>query len=227
MGGKIRLLLVDDQVLFVQSLRTVIEIQASDIEVVGTAGNGEEAVAIVEETRPEVVLMDVRMPVMDGVEAARLIHQRHPAVHLIMLTTFDDDNYVYKALSHGAAGYLLKDIPPSELIASIRAVREGPVLISPSIAARLAEQALHKGFPPLISESGDESDAAERMETLSRREREVLRLVAEGLDNREIAERLFLAEQTVKNHVSTIYSKLDVRDRVHLIRLAMRLKSSS
>jgi DNA-binding NarL/FixJ family response regulator len=222
---KIRVLLADDQVLFVQSLKTVLDLQTDDIEVVGIAGNGREAVEAAESTRPHVVLMDVRMPGMDGVEAARIIHQKHAEIQIIMLTTFDDDNYVYKALSNGAAGYLLKDIPPSELIASIRAIREGPVLISPSVAAKLADHALSFKHAFVVPEGADEAHVRERLETLSRREREVFRLIAEGFDNREISEKLFIAEQTVKNHVSAIYSKFNVRDRVHMIRLAMEFKN--
>jgi DNA-binding NarL/FixJ family response regulator len=200
----------------VESLKTVIEIRAPDISVVGIAHNGMEAVKLVEKYKPQIVLMDVRMPILDGVEATRVIHEKFPEVYVIMLTTFDDDTYVKKALSYGAVGYLLKDIAPSELIASLRAIKKGPVLISPSVAAKLLDHAYGGGFHK------NDSDRETFLKSLSRREREILDLMAQGYDNREIASELTIAEQTVKNHVSIIYDKLGVRDRVQAIQYVIR-----
>lgn len=212
---KTEIILVDDQVLFVESLKTVIEIRAPEITVVGIAHNGEEAVRLVEKRKPSIVLMDVRMPVLDGVEAVRIIHEKFPHIRIIMLTTFDDDVYVKKALNYGAVGYLLKDIAPSELIASLRVIKNGPVLISPSVAAKLVDHAYSS------NEHKNESERDIRLGALSRREREILDLMALGYDNREIAQELSIAEQTVKNHVSIIYDKLGVRDRVQAVQYIM------
>ncbi|MBN1835295.1 MAG: response regulator transcription factor [Spirochaetales bacterium] len=215
---RIRVLLVDDQVLFAESLKTVLETRARDMEVVGVAYDGRQALELVEERRPQVVLMDVRMPGMDGVEAARLVHQRHPEISVLMLTTFDDDEYVRDALRHGAVGYLLKDIGPRELMAAIRATRDGAALVSPAVIQKL----LSRGERP--GEAGP--DAGPRalqppwVGSLSRREREILRLLTRGLDNRAIADGLFIAEQTVKNHVSTIYAKMGAHNRVQAVKLA-------
>lgn len=208
----IRLLLVDDQILFVESLRTVLEVRARDIEVVGVAHDGKEALSKTAELRPDIVLLDVRMPGMDGVEAAREMALRYPGVRVMMLTTFDDDEYVHEALAHGAVGYMLKNVPPNDLIASIRAVVAGTIQVSPSIMEKLIrEQA--SSPPELAGELG----------RLSRREREILYYVSRGVDNQGIARRLFLAEQTVKNHISRIYAKLEVHDRFGLIRRGREL----
>ena len=206
----IRVVLVDDQVLFLRSLKVVLESSAEDISVVGTAGDGSEAVELVDELLPDVVLMDVRMPGMDGVEANRIIHERHPEVAVMMLTTFDDDTYVQNALHDGAVGYLLKDMDPEKLVSSIRALREGAVQLSPSIVHKLMNQV----YQPQSAEGA-------RLAGLNQREREILKLVSQGLDNREIAARINVAEQTVKNYVSTIYHKIGARDRVHAMRIAL------
>ncbi len=219
---KVRILLVDDQVLFIESLKTVLETRTRDFKIVGIAYDGREAIRIVERERPHVVLMDVRMPKMDGVVATRLIHKKYPEIQVMMLTTFDDDEYVHAALHNGAVGYLLKDIPPYELIASIRAMREGAVQISPSIATKLADHAYNSVKNAHSSEGG--FCAPEWFNALSKREMEILKLLSKGLDNREIAERLYIAEQTVKNHVSIIYSKMGARDRVQAVRMALEIK---
>ena len=216
---KIQVLLVDDQTLFVQSLRTVLETRAQDMNVVGVAYDGKKALELVEESHPDIVLMDVRMPVMSGVESTKLIKERYPETKVLMLTTFDDDQYVVEALRLGAVGYLLKDMPPSELISAVRAVHEGGVLISPKVATKLVEKLTvssekEKG-------SSNLSGANLWVNELSSREKKILQLMAQGLDNKEIAKMLFIAEQTVKNHVSVIYSKLGVRDRVQASRLVI------
>lgn len=209
----IRLLLVDDQILFVESLRRLLEIEAEDMSIVDIAYDGEDAVRKVEAHRPDIVLMDVRMPGLDGVGATRKLKEILPDLHIIMLTTFDDDNYVFNALAVGADGYLLKDTAPNELLAAIRAVNEGGVTVSPAVARKLAA-----GRSPLSVEPGLAS--REVVDRLSRRERDVLRLIGEGCDNTDIAARLFLSEQTVKNYVSLLYSKLGVERRSQAIRIS-------
>ena len=203
--AKISLLLADDHILFCQSLRTVLNAEADDIEVIGIARDGEEVLSLVERIRPDVVLMDVRMPRMDGVEATRLIHERFPGTRIMMLTTFDDDEYVRKAMEYGAEGYLLKDTPLPNLIMAVRALTEGIVQVSPSVVKKLIS-----GTTPAEAEEGTFRDW---VKTLSPREKEILHLIAQGRDNTEIARELFIAEQTVKNHISDIYFKLDVHDR--------------
>ncbi|HTX73755.1 MAG TPA: response regulator transcription factor, partial [Rectinemataceae bacterium] len=192
--SRIRVLLVDDQALFVESLRTVIERSASDIEVVGVARNGAEAVALLTGQPCDLVVMDVRMPVMDGVEATRRIRELRPDARIMMLTTFEDDEYVKEALEHGAVGYILKDIAPAELIASIRVVAGGAFLIAPSVARSLIRRAyLKPEFSP--------TPEPEWLRQLSRREREILGHLVEGRTNKEIAAELCIAEQTVRNHI--------------------------
>jgi DNA-binding NarL/FixJ family response regulator len=208
---KITLLLADDHVLFCESLRTVLATEAHDIDVIGIARDGKEVLALVEERHPDVVLMDVRMPGMDGVQATRLIHERFPGTRVMMLTTFDDDEYVREAMKYGAEGYLLKDTPLPNLIIAIRALQEGVVQVSPAVVMKLA------GGAPAHTGAGQQAEpdggAPAWVRSLSPREKEIARLVAQGLDNPEIARALFIAEQTVKNHMSDIYFKLGVHDR--------------
>jgi DNA-binding NarL/FixJ family response regulator len=199
----------------------VIESRAEDIKVVATASNGHEAVDKVAEFSPDVALLDVRMPEMDGVEAAKQIHQEYPDVSIVMLTTFDDDEYVRDALSYGAVGYLLKDIPPKKLIASIRAVKEGSVMMAPSIAKKLIRQV---SVEPAKSPEEEKEEKPQWLKDLSRRELEVLKLLAEGYDNRQISEQLCIAEQTVKNHVSEIYSKLGTHSRIKTMKMVQKIQ---
>jgi DNA-binding NarL/FixJ family response regulator len=222
---KIRVLLADDQVLFVESLRTVLEIRAEDFEVVGVAGTGREAIQLVMEKHPDIILMDVRMPEMDGVEATKIIHETYPDIHVLMLTTFDDDEYVVEALNHGAAGYMLKDMPPADLIVSLRAVCKGSIIISPQVANKL----LRIRESETKTEDGMEGRSRPLpdgpfLRYLSKREIEILRLIGTGADNARIARKLSIAEQTVKNHVSVIYSKLHVHNRMQAMKLANSLK---
>jgi DNA-binding NarL/FixJ family response regulator len=203
---------VDDQILFAESLKTVLETRSGDIHVMAIAANGKEAVRMAEIHNPDLILMDIRMPEMNGVEAVGLIKEKHPEIKVIMLTTFDDDEYIYSALNNGADGYLLKNTPPEKLISSIEAVRGGLVLISPVIIKHLTKEGalsggLKKEKPPWFDE-------------LSKREKQVLKLISSGLNNHEISEELFIAEQTVKNHVSLIYNKLGTHDRLKVIRMA-------
>ncbi len=223
--SRTRVLLVDDQVLFVESLRTVLETRAEDFEVVGVALSGREAVQLVVEKQPDIILMDVRMPDMDGVEATRIIHEMYPDIHVLMLTTFDDDAYVIEALNHGAAGYVLKDMPPGELIVSLRAVSKGSVIISPQVANKLLKMREGEGKPE--DPAGQKARAPADntfLRYLSKREIEILRLIGKGADNALIARKLSIAEQTVKNHVSVIYSKLHVHNRMQAMALANSLK---
>jgi DNA-binding NarL/FixJ family response regulator len=207
---KIRVLLADDQTLITQSFKIVLETTTDDIQVVGTAKNGFEVLDFLKISPVDVILMDVRMPDMDGVEAARLVRRDHPVVQVIMLTTFDDDNYVKSALQYGVAGYLLKDISTDELVNAVRAAMRGPVLLSPKVAERISSGSRQEELRSLASE-------------LSRREIEILRLVARGFENKDIAESLSMAEQSVKNTLSRIYLKIGVENRKEARRVAWEL----
>lgn len=200
----IRILLADDQALFREALRMLVSSQ-TDLEVVGEASNGEEAVKLAASARPHVVLMDLQMPVMDGVAATRHLHSTHPDCRVIALTTFDSDDYVFDCLRAGAVGYLLKDAPSENLFAAIRAAARGDSFLQPSVTTRVIAEFTRLADAPLA--------IANLIEPLSDREREILRLIAKGSTNREIADALFITEGTVKNHVTNILSKLDVRDR--------------
>jgi len=216
--GRIRLVLVDDQVLFVESLKTVLEVRAEDMEVSGVAHNGQEAIEVIRDTRPDIVLMDVRMPGMDGVEAARIIDEQFPGIKVMMLTTFDDDIYVEEAMKYNAVGYMLKNLPPQDLIDSIRAVHNGTIQISPSIMKKILKSGEGK-------EINDGSTVS--VKDFSRREREVLYLISKGYNNFQIAGHLFIAEQTVKNHIAKIYSKIGVHDRFNAAEIGKSLHIGS
>jgi DNA-binding NarL/FixJ family response regulator len=197
----ISLLIADDQRLMRDGLRTLLELEA-DFRVAGEAENGQDALEKYAALQPDVVLMDIRMPVMDGVEAIRRLRAAAPGARVIILTTFDDDETVFEGLRAGALGYLLKDVSGEELADAIRTVARGGALIDPSITRKVVAEFTRMASP-----------AARLDEPLSRREVEILRLLAEGQTNREIAARLYLAEGTVKNYVSNILSKIGARDR--------------
>ena len=204
MADPVTILLVDDQRLMREGLRTLLELE-SGLRVVGEASQGQEALDQYASLQPDVVLMDVRMPVMDGVESTRQLMSQWPRCRVIILTTFDDE-YVFEGLRAGALGYLLKDVSIQELADAIRTVMAGGVLIEPSVARKVvAEFARMTSSAPTTRFGLDEP--------LSEREIDILRLLAQGLTNREIAQRLFLAEGTVKNYVTNILSKIGVRDR--------------
>jgi DNA-binding NarL/FixJ family response regulator len=208
----IRVVVVDDQEL-VRSGFCVILDAADGITVVGEAGNGEAAVAAVAAHRPDVVLMDIRMPGMDGLEATRLItRDSSPAPKVVMLTTFDLDDYVYEALRAGASGFLLKDSPRHDLIAAIRAAAAGDALLAPSVTRRLIEAFARR--PP------EATPSPSQLASLTARERDVLLLLARGRSNAEIAVALFVSEATVKTHVGNVLAKLGLRDRVQAVILA-------
>jgi DNA-binding NarL/FixJ family response regulator len=204
-----RLLLADDQELMRMGFRMVMDTQ-EDLMLVGEAANGLEAVDAARTLKPDVVLMDVRMPEMDGVQATRLIVESGSSARIIILTTFDLDEYVYAALRAGASGFLLKDAPPGDLLSAIRAVASGDAVVAPSVTRRLLANYAHR--LPVADRSEDE-----RLALLTSREHEVLLQVAGSLSNAEIAERLVLSEATVKSHVGRILSKLGLRDRVQIV----------
>jgi DNA-binding NarL/FixJ family response regulator len=207
---RIRVLIADDQVLFAEGLRTILESRTEDITVVGIARDGREAVELTGTHLPDIVLMDVRMPRLDGVEATKAIHASHPDIKIMMLTTFDDDEYVRFSLAYGAIGYLLKNRPPAELIASIRAVMSGVMQIDPAVSKSLIRDVRARDIP--------KDEFMRYLGLLTHREKDVLKLLVEACDNRQISERMGIAEQTVRNYVSLIYSKLGIENRIEIMR---------
>lgn len=205
----IRVLIVDDQALFREGVRTILSIQ-DDIEVVGEASNGEEALRLAVQHQPDVVLMDLRMPIMDGVTATKRLKSTLPDCKVIVLTTFDDEESVFDGLRGGAVGYLLKDVNSEKLYEAIRAAARGEYFLLPSITAKVVAE-FSRLAPP-----AHRSDLS-LLEPLSNRELEVLRLVATGASNKEIADTLVIAEGTVKNHVTSILNKMSVRDRAQAV----------
>jgi DNA-binding NarL/FixJ family response regulator len=206
----IRVLLADDQELVRSGFRLILEL-AGDIEVVGEAADGREAVRLAKELDPDVVLMDVRMPELDGIEATRRLRQAGAAARVLVLTTFDLDEYVYEAMRAGASGFLLKDVPRDQLVTGVRTAARGDALLAPAITQRLIERFVRRPPGTVVPEGLDE---------LSERELEVFRLLARGLSNAEIAAELIVGEATVKTHVTHILQKLDLRDRVQAVVLA-------
>ncbi|MHC1559904.1 response regulator [Actinomycetospora sp. C-140] len=205
-ASPVRLLIVDDQALFREALATLLGVH-DEIVVVGEAGDGEQALRRVAELAPEVVLMDLRMPVLDGVAATRRLRLEHPAVRVIALTTFDDDEDVFAALRAGAVGYLLKDVSSARLVEAVGTAAAGGAVLEPSVAAKVVARVAR--LPP--DEPGPRPQPL--VVPLSEREADVLRLLADGRSNREIAGMLYLAEGTVKNHVTNVLGKLGARDR--------------
>jgi DNA-binding NarL/FixJ family response regulator len=208
-SGTIRVLLADDQALVRAGFRALLDAQP-DIEVVGEAGDGERAIAVSGELTPDVVLMDIRMPGVDGLAATRRIvaDERQAAVKVVILTTFDVDEYVFEAIRSGASGFLVKDTEPEELVQAVRVVAAGEALLSPSVTKRLIQE---------FATRAKESQPAGGLDELTDREREVVALVAEGLSNQEIAARLVVSPATAKTHVSRAMGKLRVRDRAQLV----------
>ncbi|MFF0392853.1 response regulator [Kitasatospora sp. NPDC004615] len=212
-----RVLIADDQELIRTGFRLILT--ARGIDVVGEAADGAEAVALAAQLRPDVVLMDIRMPILDGLEAARRILARQPDCRVLMLTTFDLDRYVYAALSLGASGFLLKDVTAAHLAAAVRLVDTGDALLSPSITRRLVER--FATAPPSAASPADRAPAVHRdLAALTPRELEVLTMLGRGLSNSELAHHLTLSEATVKTHVARIFAKLTLRDRAQAVVLA-------
>jgi DNA-binding NarL/FixJ family response regulator len=207
----IRILLVDDQALFREGLRTLLSVWP-DLDVIAEAGNGQEAIDTAVNLRPDVVLMDLRMPVLDGVAATRRLLEKLPNTKIIVLTTFDDDDHVFDGLRAGAVGYLLKDVPSEKLVEAIRAAAAGQSFLQPSVAAKVVAEFARLTSRPATAVP-TETAVSPLVEPLSDRELEILVLVARGASNREIAGQLYIAEGTVKNHVTNILGKLGVRDR--------------
>ncbi|RYU09347.1 response regulator [Nocardioides iriomotensis] len=208
MTGTIRVALVDDEAMVRVGLRMVLSAEP-DLEVVGEAADGGAAVAMVAETSPDVVLMDVRMPGVDGIEGARRVLAAAPEVKVVVLTTFDEDEYVEAALRAGVSGFLLKVAPPERLVDAVRMVASGGGLLDPSVTVRVIES-FATAAPARVPRSA-------RLDSLTERERDVLRLIGRGLSNAEIAAELYLGETTVKTHVSNVLAKLGVRDRVQAV----------
>ncbi|MDR2417982.1 MAG: response regulator transcription factor [Treponema sp.] len=216
-GTLIKILLADDQRLFSENLKLMLETLAEDIRISGIAANGREAVDMVETQQPDIILMDVSMPEMDGVEATKIVHQKYPAIKIVMLTTFPDDTYVEEALQYGAYGYILKSIRSEDLIASIRAISCGAVLFSPAILEKLLRRNTAK------QDSVQENNAyQEIVKRLGNREKEILKLVAKGFSNKKIADTLFISEPTVRNYISSIYAKVGTKDRLEVMSIARK-----
>jgi DNA-binding NarL/FixJ family response regulator len=218
-GNKIRVLIVDDHAMVRQGLRTFLELQVTTtpaIEVAGEAANGLEAVTLAESLHPDIVLLDLMMPVMDGIQATAKIIESSPNTRVIILTSFGEEDKVLPAIRAGAQGYLLKDIPPSELVQAVREAYLGKVQLHPEVARKLMQAAVSKDAPR------QEQNANVSNDGLTEREQEVLQLIADGRNNREIAEKLFISEKTVKTHVSNILSKLHLDDRTQAAIYALR-----
>ena len=215
MNQKARLLIVDDQRVYAEGLKYVIESRTDDFEVMDIAENGEEAVEMVKISPPDIVLMDIHMPVMSGVEATRIIHQLCPETKILVLTTFDDDEYVRYSMEYGAVGYLLKNRSPDHIIDSLRALEDGILQIDPAISGKLFKSFLQRSETDGIQE---------RLRALTERERQVLRLLVGAKKIAHIAKDLGIAEQTVRNHISNIYTKLGIHNHIEVIRYVQQIR---
>lgn len=211
---RVRVLIADDQSIVREGLRTILEMEEG-LEIVGEAAGGQEAVVRTSELLPDVVLMDIRMKDMDGVEATRRIRAATPSTKVIILTNYDEDENIFESIKAGASGYLMKDIVPQQLVSSIKSVAEGYTLVYPSVARRVLDEFRRMGEPA-------EKPENVLLEKLTGREQEVLSLIAEGLSNREIANKLFLSEKTVKTHITNIFSKLQISSRAQAVVLALK-----
>jgi DNA-binding NarL/FixJ family response regulator len=214
----ISVLLADDQPLLRRGFRMILEAE-DGLTVAGEAGDGAEAVELARQVRPDVVLMDIRMPGTDGIEATRRITAAEPGIRVLVLTTFDLDEYAFGALRAGASGFLLKDVRPAELVAAVRTVASGDAVVSPRVTRRLLEEYAQQ-LPVADGDAEAGVDRYPQLSSLTEREREVLEVVAQGLSNIEIATSLYVSETTVKSHVGRILAKLGLRDRVQIVVLA-------
>ena len=211
----IKVLLADDQDILVEGLKLILGME-QDIEITGTVNNGKKAYEACKWKKPDVVLMDIQMPELNGVEATAMIKKDFPDIKIIVLTTFNDDQYIYDALKNGASGYLLKDTSPSEIAKAVRIVYNGGALIQSEVAVKVFDK-----FSELANKSVD-NIIDKRAELLTEREIEILRLIADGKNNKEIADQLFLSQGTVKNHITRVLIKLDLRDRTQLAVFALK-----
>ncbi len=211
----IRVLLVDDQDILVEGLRLILG-KEEDMQICGTAANGRNAYEACKSSHPDVVLMDIKMPGINGVEATAMIKRDFPDIRIIVLTTFNDDEYIYDALKNGASGYLLKDTSPAEIAGAVRSVYNGGALIQPDVAVKVLDK-----FSEL-AKRGLDKHKDPKVGLLTEREKDVCRLVAEGKNNREIARELYLSQGTVKNHITKVLIKLDLRDRTQLAVFALK-----
>ena len=216
----IKVLIADDQQLIRESLRLYLE-NTGDFSVVATAGNGKEVLEVIEKDVPDIILMDIRMPILDGVECTKLCKKQNPDIKIIILTTFDDDEYVYNALKYGASGYLLKGIALEQLSEAIKTVYSGQAMINPDIASKVLQL-----FYKMANEGNTMVAAGRTSENLTETEWKIIRQVEKGLSNKEIAGTLFLSEGTVRNYISTILDKLDLRDRTQLAIWAVQMSLS-
>lgn len=220
----IRVMMADDQDLFAEGIKYILRGESKgEIEVVGIAVNGKEAVEMAAELSPQVILMDIRMPVMDGVKATEIIHGRFPRIKIMILTTFDDDELAFNALSAGARGYILKSVPPKELVAAVRALANDGIYFSSSVGFKLIDR-----MKPEEPKRGVDHDELvpflmARLPYVTQREAEILTLVVKGKRNGEISEELFLSEKTIKNYMSSIYDKLGIHNRLKVIGLINRI----
>lgn len=211
----INVLIIDDQQILVEGLKMILS-KEEDINILGTAANGKKAYEFCKWQKPDVVLMDIQMPEMNGVEATKMIKSDFPEIKIIVLTTFKDDDYIYDSLKNGALGYLLKDAPPKEIADAIRTVYKGGALIQSEVAVKVIDK-----FSEL-AKGNYEKEIDPRIELLTEREIEIARLIREGNNNKEIAELLFLSEGTVKNHITRVLIKLELRDRTQLAIFALK-----
>lgn len=207
----IRVLICDDQDIVREGLKIILETD-SEIEVVGMVEDGQQGIEAAALHQPDIILMDLKMPVLNGIHATREIHTRHPDIHIIVLTTFDGDEWVFDAIRSGASGYLLKDTPREQLIKAVKETVKGKTFVDPDVAGKLFQQIARRKNVP-------ESSA---LNSLNERERDILKLIAQGLSNPEIAERLFLSEGTIRNAITTIFAKINVTDRTQAALMAVR-----
>lgn len=214
--SKIKLMLVDDQSLIREGLSMILSL-SDDLQIIGEASNGVEAVKILDTIRPDIILMDIRMPKMDGVEATKIIMNKYPHIRIIILTTFSEDHYIYEGLKNGAVGYILKDLESKEIIRGIKTVHEGNVLLQPEVATKLVKIITGDNTSQNGNvDANDSNNLIGKYEQLTDREEEIAKLVSCGKSNKEISEMLFITEGTVKNNITKILAKLQLRDRTQL-----------
>lgn len=230
---KVKVMITDDQRLMREGLKTILDLE-DDLTVVQLCENGKDTLEKLPSVRPDVILMDIRMPIMDGVECTRIIKQQYPEVKILILTTFDDDEFIIDALKNGAVGYILKDLSSEKLVSSIRDAYKGNSIMQPEIAAKvishISESINYSDFKSMNKDSQEISIISKEVNTklkLTNREREILNLVGEGMSNTEIAKKLYISVGTVKNYISNLYSKLEVEDRSKLTLYAIKENSSN